>query len=236
MSLSVLAMLSVAATLSGQKQDLSEWVQATQITLVRTPLDSPAVQFTLENRSGKDITAWGADLRCTRPDGTTHTRFYVQETLGSYERLTAPDVRSRKVLLAHGAITPVVALEPSGCADVSVSVSFLVFADRRSIGDPRAIHGIFEERDRASRAWTVILTALRLGQAAGDNDQGVGAALQYLNSPNQEDFDQSDKRLMRGQLQTALVRGRGVMTIDQYLTVLVDRAQRSLEAVNKHKR
>ena len=236
MNLSVLVMLSVAATLSGQQQDLSEWVQTTQTALVQTPLDTPAVEFTLENRSDKDVTAWGVNLRCTRADGTTNTRFYVQETLGSYEGLTPAEVRSRKVLFSHGAITPVVVLEPSGCTAVSVSVSFLVFADRTSIGDPRAIGEIFEERERASKAWTLILTALRAGQAVGDNSDGVGVALQYLNSPNQEDFEQSDKRLMRRQLQAALGRGRGVMTIDQYLKILVDRAQQSLEAVNKHKR
>lgn len=110
-----------------------------------------------------------------------------------------------------------VVLQPSGCTDVSVSVSFLVFADRTSIGDPRAINEIFEERERSSKAWTVILTALRAGEAAGGNREGIPIALQYLNSPNQEDFEQSDKRIMRRQLQAALGRGRGGMTIDQYL-------------------
>lgn len=236
MGRSLLIMLFVAAMLSGQQQDLSEWVQATQITLVRSPLDTPAVQFTLENRSGKDVTAWGVNMLCTRPDGTTSKSSYLGETLGSYEGLTPTEVHSKKVLLSHGATTPMVVLQPSGCTDVSVSVSFLVFADRTSIGDPRAINEIFEERERSSKAWTVILTALRAGEAAGGNREGIPIALQYLNSPNQEDFEQSDKRIMRRQLQAALGRGRGGMTIDQYLKVLVDRAQHTLEAVDKHKR
>lgn len=236
MGLSLMVMLSVAAMLSGQQLDLSAWVQATQIALARTPADTPAVQFTLENRSGKDVTAWGVNILCTRPDGTKSKRSYMAETFAGYENLPQSETSSKKLLRAHDAITPMVTLEPSGCNDVSVSVSFLVFADRTSVGDARAVNEVFEKRERISKALTDIVTALRAGQMAGGNREGLSVALQYLNSPNQQDYEHWDKRIMRRQLHAALRQAPGGMPIDQALIVLLDRAERALEAVNKHKR
>lgn len=87
-----------------------------------------------------------------------------------------------------------------------------------------------------SRAWTVVLAALDAGQAAGGGRKGIAAALEYLNSPNQQDFEQSTKRGMRRQLEAALTNERTTASADQLFRDWIDRAQRGLDAMNKHTR
>ena len=100
--LSVLLMLSLGTTVAGPEQELRDLVLASGPTFVQPAPGMTGIQFTLENRADKDVTAWGVDLRCRRPDGTIDTRSYMEETFESYENLTSAERRARKVCCHRG--------------------------------------------------------------------------------------------------------------------------------------
>jgi hypothetical protein len=85
-----------------------------------------------------------------------------------------------------------------------VKLTYAIFADRTSIGDPDFVKAAFKQRARWADAYAVIASILRDTQAAGSTLDALQTALDHLNAKDQPDFDSGIKQVQRINLQLLL--------------------------------
>jgi hypothetical protein len=85
-----------------------------------------------------------------------------------------------------------------------VKLSYAIFADGTSIGDPALVMAAFKQRARWADAYASIASILRDAQAAGSTLAALQAALDRLNAKDQPDFDIGIKQAQRRNLQMLL--------------------------------
>ncbi len=202
---------------------------------------APVLQVTLSNMTSQPITAWQVNVRLTLSNGAVVGRGQSKDGYELYALHKPNDV----VINPEGSVTGQIWLANElgtdgklTVTDVQTTVAYVIFADGTALGDEGGIKEAFQDRALEADALAGIVAALRAGHAQGSGRAALRAALQELNSPEQTDFDNMSKRVMRKNLQRILDSPvqAGETAPDEYLRQWLLATEAKWQAADTHRR
>jgi hypothetical protein len=191
------------------------------------------IVFDLTNNSAQAVTGWAIRYEMTLADGTKRT-----EGLSAPGPLIADvdEARGIRAVPAFDIVREKCRLGPRGSpriVDLSVTLLWVIFADRSFEGDRAGVKLAFDDREREYRFEVFRVTALRSGQAEAKGIDALRAALRHISAAPQE--MQAAMSVDRGNLQRAI---EGTVTVnpDEYLAMLIRRAEQRRDRYDAQRR
>ena len=186
------------------------------------------LQYDLINRSPHAITGWGFRYEITMADGKKRSGGIgllgpLEET--GREPLQVPaGVTARQSQVVHPVST-------SPVVEVSVSLTWVIFADRSSFGDAREIDAAFASRERRYQEEVFVVEKLRAAQREASGIDALRAALRSLDGAGTPE----SRTHVRGNLQRG-IDGKVPLSPDAYLLALIEMHEKNRDRLAPHLR
>jgi hypothetical protein len=229
-------MVSLLATIDGQSR-VSDIVVTSEPVVVSLSTGRPAVEFAIVNTGNQAVTAWSVDVTVRLSDGTVRNTGAGADAYLKYAGIGAGKIRSS--VPSYGTIRGTAAIiEPLGdlvVVSVRSTLRWAIFADGSWVGHSEDVQRVFQRREREMHAMGVIVAALRAGRAKGSGSEALRSALEYLNSREQDDYDQGDKITMRRNLQMA-IEEKLKISPEEFFAYWIPRCEAKWTAAELHRR
>lgn len=139
-----------------------------------------SVKTRLTARSYQTITGWGIRYEITHADGKKRSGGFG--ILGPLEETGREPLRVPSGATARQShLVDPTSMSPG--ADVSVALTWVIFADRSSLGDAREIDAAFASRERRYQEERFVIATLRAAQNEATGVDALRAALRGLTPP-----------------------------------------------------
>jgi hypothetical protein len=204
----ILLILLTFHALMPAQTPVSPPVQIESSAIVDVPSGSSVV-FYLRNNALQPVVAWRVGVKITLTTGEVRSRELIVDGYSVHEGI-APAGPEESVIPPDGTVKGSIDFEQTKTTDVIAvrpSVVAAVFADRSAVGDMAAVKDIFQSRQLECDAYAFIVRALRAGHAQAKGRAALQASLEALNAPEQEDFNNLEKKSVRRELERLISRG-----------------------------
>lgn len=206
------------------------------VTTTQTRLASrfgrPLIEFRIHNTASVPLAAWRVTVRATRSDGKEEVLGLVKDSYGQQPTRN----ESNGWIPANGTMEDSILITVPPTVTILSAESFVadaVFADETWVGDGEGVNTLFQYRQQEREAWALIEAAMRLGRSVGGRE-GLQRAFDYLNRPDQSDYDNGSKSIARRNLKLAIDGDRSIAAKpDDFFRVWTDRAAARQERLSR---
>jgi hypothetical protein len=163
----------------------------------------PAIEVEILNTTSQVLTAWKVEVNYRLSDGRIQSQ---AKTTDVYAAAVESLIAGKSPAPGGGSIRETFLLPgPSGTSIEisSAKVVWAIFEDGTWIGPEAAIQVAFHNRAREQAAWAYVADSLRIGRGVGGRE-GLTKSLEHLRRPDQEDFDNPIKKIMRNNFKRAV--------------------------------
>jgi hypothetical protein len=225
-------LLPLVASYAGAAQSAVQPVSVVVISVAGDPFHQ-VVEYAIVNNTNVTITAWNVGLLIRKPDGGSTGYGEGADAYLAYAGLVSD---ADYVVRSHATVRRSIALDTPGVgiADVEITLQCAIFADATWIGTEADVDRFFERRQANFEAEGEILRILRTARANGSGPDALRAALRDLSRPDQKDFANGNKQMMRRNLERLLQPRTGVSPDDELAGWILSHEAR-LQSADAHR-
>jgi hypothetical protein len=203
------SLLLVAAALAAQPPAAP--VQVANPSMAIDGQGQLTVAIDVVNRTDQAVTAWNVAYTILFADGSSVPGGFGMDGVWEFAGTGVRPGSSAKTF-----VPPQSTLHATSGASVSfpdkqnvasiadVKLTYAIFADGTSTGDPALVKAAFKQRGRWADAFEFMASILRDAQAAGATPDSLRVALDRLNAKDQPDVDDGFKQWQRNNIQLLL--------------------------------